>query len=282
VYCQLGRTQGTQIARKPFYTIEQIIQAVEGKIKEVKSRNAQIDFLTFVPDGEPTLDINLGEEIQELKKFNYKIAVITNSSLIWDSDVRNDLYNSDLVSLKLDAGSQKIWHRINRPNKLLEFNTILDGMLEFANTFKGKLITETMLIKNANDEIEEIEKISKFLSLLNPSKSYISIPIRPPAEKWVLPASEDIINKTFQMVNKQVKNVELLIGYEGNTFTYTGNVEEDLLSITSVHPMREDAVKEYLKKSNASSEIINKLLADKKIIELLYQNKKFYLRRLQS
>jgi len=76
--------------------------------------------------------------------------------------------------------------------------------------------------------------------------------------------------------------VEYLIGYEGNAFAFTGNVEEDLLSITAVHPMREDAVKEFLRKANADWNIIEKLIRDNKLIELEYEGKKFYIRRLKS
>jgi len=280
VYCQLGRTQETEIERKAFYEVEEIIQAVEEKIDELKERNEVIDYLTFVPDGEPTLDINLGEEIQRLKKFNIKIAVISNSSLIQDSNVRTDLYRADWVSLKIDVASEKLWHRINRPHKSLVFNAIFDGILEFASHFKGELATETMLIKNINDNVDELNKISNFLSKIKPSVSYISIPIRPPAEKWVLPPPENVINMAFQVFNKEIEKVELLIGYEGNAFAFTGNVQEDFLSITSVHPMREDAVEEFLKKAKSSWSIINILLKEEKIIKTTYQNKNFYIRKL--
>jgi len=137
-----------------------------------------------------------------------------------------------------------------------------------------------MLIKNINDNVDELNKISNFLSKIKPSVSYISIPIRPPAEKWVLPPPENVINMAFQVFNKEIEKVELLIGYEGNAFAFTGNVQEDFLSITSVHPMREDAVEEFLKKAKSSWSIINILLKEEKIIKTTYQNKNFYIRKL--
>ena len=76
--------------------------------------------------------------------------------------------------------------------------------------------------------------------------------------------------------------MEYLIGYEGNAFAFTGNVEEDLLSITSVHPMREDAVKDFLKKANAEWDVVKKLLKEGKLIELEYDGKRFYMRKLRS
>ena len=136
-----------------------------------------------------------------------------------------------------------------------------------------------MLIKDVNDNPEEIKKISNFLSELNPKTSYISIPIRPPAEKWVNPVDEAHINTAFQIISENVENCELLVGYEGDSFTFTGDVEEDLLSITSVHPMRKDSVMEFLKKSNSSWDILEKLISQNKVVELKYQNNLFYLRK---
>lgn len=119
---------------------------------------------------------------------------------------------------------------------------------------------------------------------LKPDIAYIAIPTRPPAEKWVRPANEKTINEAFQIFAKALGSgrVEYLIGYEGNAFAFTGNVEEDLLSITSVHPMREDAVKDFLKKANAEWDVVKKLLKEGKLIELEYDGKRFYMRKLRS
>jgi len=76
--------------------------------------------------------------------------------------------------------------------------------------------------------------------------------------------------------------VEYLIGYEGNAFAFTGKVEDDLLSITSVHPMREEAVTEFLKKANAKWDVVEKLLQENELLETEYQGKKFYIRRLRD
>ena len=82
IYCQLGRSLKMQIEREEFYHPEEIFKEVENKIREAMGRGEPIDYLTFVPDGEPTLDRNLGKEIEFLKQVGIKIAVITNSSLI--------------------------------------------------------------------------------------------------------------------------------------------------------------------------------------------------------
>jgi len=280
VYCQVGKTTKMEIHRRNFYRTDEIIKEVKKKIESAEKKGETVDYLSFVPDGEPTLDINIGDEIDLLRPLGIKIAIITNASLIWDGNVRNDLSKADWVSLKIDAVGKDIWHKINRPHRLLKLEAILEGELKFANIFKGELTTETMLIQGINDREKEIRKIADFLAELKPDKAYIAVPTRPPAEKEVKPANEQIINTAYQIFSKKLSNVEYLIGYEGNAFAFTENVEDDLLGITSVHPMREEGVNEFLSKTGSSWNIIQKLIEEKKLIETKYQGKKFYMRKL--
>jgi len=235
-----------------------------------------------VPDGEPTLDVNLGREISLLKHVGIPIAVITNASLLWREEVREELLAADFVSLKVDAVSHDLWRRINRPHKDLKLDKILNGVKEFARSFEGILVSETMLIDCVNYE-DELERIANFLeSLVKLDRAYIAIPTRPPTEMWVKPAKEETLNAAFQKFSKSLGSdrVEFLIGYEGNAFAFTGNVKADLLSITAVHPIREEAVAELLKKANAGWQIINELLRNGKLVRLEYEGNTYYMRKL--
>jgi len=282
VYCQLGRTSNMLVDRQTFYKPEHILTQVKRKINEATLRGEKINYITFVPDGEPTLDVNLGREISLLKHIGIPIAVITNASLLWREEVKEDLLAADFVSLKVDAVSIDLWRRINRPHKDLKLDTILDGIKQFAKSFEGILVTETMLIDGVNYE-DELERIANFLEgLVKLDKAYIAIPTRPPTEKWVKPAKEETLNVAFQTFSKKLgsNRVEFLIGYEGNAFAFTGNVKEDLLSITAVHPMREEAVAELLKKANANWQIIDELLRNGELVRLEYEGNTYYMRKL--
>ena len=100
IYCQIGRSQQMLINRKEFFTPLEILDKVNKKIQETENHGMAVDYLTFVSDGEPTLDINLGQEIELIKSTGVKIAVISNASLIWREKVQQDLSKADLVSLK--------------------------------------------------------------------------------------------------------------------------------------------------------------------------------------
>ena len=281
-YCQVGKSIKMSIKRTCYYTPEKLVETVDKKVNSAKSFNEKIDYLTFVPDGEPTLDIHLAKEIELLKPLRIKIAVITNSSLLWREDVRNDLSQADLVSVKVDALDEKIWRKINHPVKELQFDDMLEGILKFSEGYNGKLITETMLVKGVNDNIEHIQKVTDFISRINPDRAYLAIPIRPPAFKTVKAPDESVINNSFQIFSSKIRNVEYLVGYEGNAFAFTGNAEEDILSITAVHPMREDAIEELLKKGHSNKNILKNLMASGKIVEAQYERRKFYIRKLNN
>jgi wyosine [tRNA(Phe)-imidazoG37] synthetase (radical SAM superfamily) len=268
-----------QLERQVFYKPEEILNAVQDKLEETRKAGEKIDYLTFVPDGEPTLDINLEREIDLLKPLGIPLAVITNTSLIWQKDVRNALMKADWVSLKIDTVEEKVWRKVDRPHRLLKLSSILEGALEFAKTFKGKLMTETMLLANVNDEDPILRGTAEFLSLLQPTTAYLSIPTRPPAEQWAQPPDEHIINRAYQIFKEKVKYVEYLTGYEGNAFAFTGDVEGDILSITAVHPMRNDAVEEFLKRAGVNWEVVHRMIEKDLLIETEYGRNKFYLRR---
>jgi wyosine [tRNA(Phe)-imidazoG37] synthetase (radical SAM superfamily) len=283
VYCQVGKTTNKTVDRQAFYKPEELTREVKRKNNKVTVRNEKIDYLTFVPDGEPTLDLNISEEILSLKQTGMPTAVITNASLLWRDDVKEDLQEADFVSLKVDAVSEGLWRRVNRPHKDIKLNMVLKGIREFTEEFRGTLVSETMLIGNT-DYGNEFERIAEFLAELKKlNKAYIAIPTRPPTEKWVKRAKEDVINAAFQVFSKKLgaSRVEYLVDYEGNAFASTGNVEEDLLSITAVHPMREEAVKKLLKKADADWKVIEKLLGENKLVELEYEGNTYYLRKTQ-
>ena len=280
IYCQIGRAIKMDHERREHFKPEQVIEAVKEKVRKVHEAGEQIDYLTFVPDGESTLDIHLGKETHELKRLGIPIAIITNSSTMDRPDVRQELMEMDLVSVKVDSVIHDIWKKTDRPHRAIDLESILEGLKKFAAEYKGRLITETMLIDGVNDGKENLEKTAQFIAGLNPDTAYVSIPTRPPARTDVKPAGEEAINQAFQVFSRQIDRVEMLLGYEGNAFAHSGDTESDILSITAVHPMRKDAMEEFLRKDEKDWSLIEKLVKEDKLLETDFQGKKFYLRKL--
>jgi wyosine [tRNA(Phe)-imidazoG37] synthetase (radical SAM superfamily) len=268
-----------QVTRKTFYDTAAIFEKVERKVRETRDASEPVDFLTFVSDGEPTLDINLGKTIEALKPLGVKIGVISNASLISQAPVRDALEGADWVSLKIDAISEGVWRKVNRPHRSLDLDRILEGVSRFSSIRQGEWTTETMLVQGLNDIDIEVQKVARFISGLSSARSYLSIPIRPPAVESVKCPEEEAINRAYQIFREESIDVEYLIGYEGNAFASTGDAESDLLGITSVHPMREDAVGELLSRAGADWTLIERLLTAGKLVKVDYDSSVFFVRR---
>lgn len=280
VYCQQGFASHMQAERQTFYDPEELFLEVKDKVDLAKSRSEPIDYLTIVPDGEPTLDINLGKLIKRLQSLQLKVAVISNSSLMGRSDVIQELAQADLVSLKVDAVNEAIWRKVNHPLNELCREEIQKGMVTFSQEFKGELITETMLIRDINEEQKECTEVARFISQLTPAIAYLAIPTRPPAQKWVKTPQEDKINQAYQIFKQYLHRVEYLIGFEGSDFAFSGDIESDILSTSSVHPLRQDALRELIRRAQQGWVLVEKMIADDKLVELDFGGQKFYMRKL--
>jgi wyosine [tRNA(Phe)-imidazoG37] synthetase (radical SAM superfamily) len=280
VYCQVGATKKYSFERHIFYEPTVIFDEVQKHLDKLNASDKP-DYLTFVANGEPTLDINLGRSIEKLKILNIPIAVITNASLLYDEQVREDLKLADWVSVKIDAGNASVWKKINRPIAKIDFKRYVEGLIIFSEEFKGRLVSETMLVEGVNDSAGDMLQTASLVSSVHPSIAYISIPTRPPAVSSVVPPSELIINEAFQIFSEKGLNTELILGFEGTQTGFTGNAFEDILNICSVHPIRQDTMEELLRKNNADSTVLVTLLHNNYIQKMEYKSNTFYIRKFR-
>lgn len=281
VYCQVGPTRKHTITRQNFYKPSQIFGEVRQHLQKLDKKDLP-DYLTFVPNGEPTLDKGLGEAIRMLKALDIPIAVITNASLFSEEGVIGDLCEADWVSVKMDAANEQTWKAINRPHKDLYWEQLQKGIEEFAARFRGTLVSETLLVDNINDDTETIRETAFRVANLNPAKAYLSIPTRPPAKSSVRAPSEQTITEAYQAFGEQGLDTELLLGFEGTDTGFTGNAEEDILNISAVHPIREDTMAELLRKNQAGFDLVESLISEGKIKTVEFKGKNFFLRNIRS
>lgn len=279
VYCQVGRTLHMQVKRTLYSNPSEVFDEVKKKVERIRETQQNVDYISIVPDGEPTLDSSLGELIERLKELGLPVAVITNSSLTWDKSVQEDLKKADWVSVKIDAVSPNTWKQINRPHASLSLDEILQGMQEFAGSYTGTLCTETMLVKELNDNPEELTAIANFVkSRIRPYKAYIGVPTRPPAEPWVSRPEPESITAAYAIFTKEGLNAETLTGYESSGFVVTDNPVEEILEITAVHPMRRDAVEDVLNRFGVGEEVLQQLVKEGRIRKVHYEGWDYYIR----
>ncbi len=281
IYCQAGHTTRLIIKRRAFYDPLHLVDEV---VKASKKSNP--DIISFVPNGEPTLDINLGFEARLVKKKTGKpIAIFTNASLINHEDIVDELMVFDVISVKVDTVYTNTWKKLNRPHPALVLDEILDGIREFSKKYNGKLLTETMLVADINDNIDEYRGIAEYLKTIRLNKAYIQIPIRPPAEKWVKPPSEERILEAYNIFveNLGEDKVELLTAPEPGKFRFSSNLVEDIAKTIYVHPVRIDYVYEIASSRGINpEEIIDELINKGYAVIIEYMGKKFLVAKTHT
>lgn len=281
-YCQVGRTTLLQVSRSPFYDPAQILARVEERLAAARKAGERVDYVSLVPDGEPTLDSRIGETIGLLRTLGIPVAVITNASILWRNDVCRDLAAASWVSVKVDAVRERAWRRLNHPHRSLRLEDLLDGMLRFRRSFAGSLVSETMMVEGINDTEEDIDAVAAFLHKLKPSMAYLSVPTRPPVDSWVRPAHEAAVIRAHQAIAASGQPVEILAASEGLGFSGCGQAAADLLAITAVHPMRREAVEELLAHSGAGWDVVRTLVREGRIVQTTYRGESFLVRRFAS
>lgn len=278
VYCQVGVTRQREIERREFYPPQRIFEAVRARLNALRDKQQQVDYLTFVPDGEPTLDLNLPESIGLLKTLGLPVAVITNASLLWQQAVREALRAADFVSLKIDSTDESVWHHINRPHPDLRLEQIFDGIRQFAKDYQGMLCTETMLVKGLNDTAAGTQDTAAFIHQLQPAVAYLAVPTRPPAVAGTSPASEAAVIRAYEIFGKRGLKTELLITERTGEFGFTGDLQVDILNTAAVHPLTEQAIHSLLTKAGASPMMLNELVKDGRLRQVDYEGRVYYVR----
>ncbi|MBU1996346.1 MAG: radical SAM protein [Candidatus Omnitrophica bacterium] len=222
IYCQLGNEGILSNERKVFVDTDSIIREID------MFPAKDIDYYTFSGRGEPTLAKNLGEMISAVKKdSNRKVAVITNSALIYDDNVRRELALSDLVIAKLDASDDSSLNQISRPTEGVEFNSIVEGLKEFRKMFKGKLALQVMFVEKNKFLAPEIAELAK---KIDPDEVQINTPLRPSGEKPLDENDMEEIKSQFSGLNIisvfNAKKVEFSPICEQNTVLRHGKYKE--------------------------------------------------------
>jgi wyosine [tRNA(Phe)-imidazoG37] synthetase (radical SAM superfamily) len=243
VYCQLGRSKPMVNERKEYFPAEDIL--VDVKQALALHTPGDIDWITFVGSGETTLHSRLGWLINEVKVLTqHPVAVITNGSLLYLPEMREELALADAVLPSLDAGTQEMYQRVNRPMAELPFESLLEGLITFRKEYQGKLWVEVMLLQGLNDTELALRDIANALVRIQPDEVHILLPTRPPVETWVQPADEDGLLRARAILG----DIAHVIHPGSGSFDLSGNesLVDAVVGIITRHPMRESELIETL------------------------------------
>jgi wyosine [tRNA(Phe)-imidazoG37] synthetase (radical SAM superfamily) len=181
VYCQLGPTNHKTLQRSEYISQGEILQELGNFFSN--NKQLKIDYITFSGFGEPLLNVNISTIIAEIRKLSdKKIALITNGTLFIDKKVRTNVLALDLIVPSLDAASQAVFEKIDRPAAGINIEEVIEGLADLRKEFNKDIWLEIMLVKGLNDTEQELTLLKKAAQKIGPDKIQLNTPIRAPQE----------------------------------------------------------------------------------------------------
>lgn len=181
IYCQLGSIGSTTVTRKEYADNDRILEELQRKLAD----HSHPEYISLAGSGEPTLHSGIGELIRRIKLLTtVPLAVLTNGSLLWLPEVREDLMAADLVLPSLDAGDPVTFQQANRPDSSINFDQMVQGLIDFTSCFTGEVWLEVLLLAGISDTEPAVRRIAALVDQIKPARVQLNTVYRPPAESF--------------------------------------------------------------------------------------------------
>jgi len=242
VYCECGKTTCLTVKRDEYVPVKKVMEELDAYL----SNDPQLDFVTFSGSGEPTLHSGIGKIIRFLKSAypQYKVALLTNGTLLHMPDVRKEIIGADLIKVSLDAASENSFNKINRPHPALKLPRMIDGLIALRKEFSNKLWVEIFIVPDINDTEIELNKIKKVLRLVKPDKIQINTLDRPGTETWV----KSVDKKSLNEIKALLCEAEVVDRFNSGPKkrVLTGNLNKRLLATLKRRPSTVEDISQML------------------------------------
>jgi len=206
IYCEVGRTTSCVVKRDRYDDADSIIAEFRENYPHLKD---DLDIVTITGAGEPTLNLDLGYIIQNVKKISeHPVAVLTNSTMFTDDAVQSELMHADVVVPSIDAVSEDVYRKVCAPERSLDIHAINEALVEFSHKFDGKILIEVLLCEGINDTMEEFEKIASVIKRCRYDLVQLNTVHRPPAFSRAKTVSEKTLLDVALYFKSEGINVE--------------------------------------------------------------------------
>jgi len=267
LYCELA-PMATVDTQKEIISVSSIIAELKQHLSQ------KIDVITLTANGEPTLYPNLSELIDEIDKIkkNTQTLILTNSATLIDEQVFNALLKLDQVKLSLDAISNDIFKKIDRPHNDINIDDVVSKVIEFSKIYKGKLFIEILFVYGLNDTEDEVKKLNDILLQLNMQRVDLGTIDRPPAYPVVGISYKELHNISLLFDNRLPIHIASRIHAEPNNSFYN---EDEILNTLDKRPLTIDDINLLFDEETKKS--LYSLVNSKKIVKKVVGNLEFFL-----
>jgi len=233
IYCECGATTHLTSERNEYVPTHIVLDELD----DFLSNKPHLDYITFSGSGEPTLHSRLGDVVAHLKRFHghYRIALLTNGTLFSQKKLLDEVKEIDLIIPSLDAVSEDVFQKINRPAKELSSNDLINGLIDLRKSFTGNIWLEVFIVPGINDSESEILKFNEVIKQIKPDKVQLNTLDRPATESWVQASSLEEIKS---IASKLEGNVEIIARFKSREMidSYNIDIQESIIRILKRRP----------------------------------------------
>ena len=275
VYCEVGKTTNLTIERQEYIPLNDILTELKNYLDE----KPDLDYITFSGAGEPLLHNGIGKVISFIKDNypQYKLALLTNSTLLYDKDVRNEILGIDLLLPSLDAVSEKVFKKLNRPNSKLDNNKIIEDLIEFRKSFKGKIWLELFIVPSLNDTQSELELLKKTITDISPDQVQLNTLDRPGTESWIEPITKNRMEEIADFFKPLP--VEIIAKFQSRNIirSYQKDVEQQIIETIKRRPCTDKDLSEMLGiHINENNKYLSELLHEGSVVSQQLERGTFF------
>jgi len=244
VYCEVGKTTKLTTARMEYVPFNK----VRDELIRFFKNNPDPDYVTFSGSGEPTLNIRLGDVLSFIKQLKpgIPVAVLTNGTLLSDSNVRKELKNADVVLPSLDAATNDVFTRINRPAPGLNIDNYIQGLVDFRKEYKGRIYLEVFILPGYNYNDNELDELKKAIQRIKPDSVQLNTLDRPGTISGLKPAGKEELERIIEYWD--IPGVEIIATAvkRKESKSYREDTEDAILGMISRRPCTIDDLSETL------------------------------------
>jgi wyosine [tRNA(Phe)-imidazoG37] synthetase (radical SAM superfamily) len=274
IYCECGRTTNLTLERKeyvPFTTVKK-------ELTFYFANNPKPDYITFSGSGEPTLNSRIGDVLRfiENQSPDISIALLTNGTLFSEKQVREDVKDASVVIPSLDAATEKIFKKINRPSPHLQIDTIIDGLVRFRKEYSGQIWLEIFIVSGMNDTEHELTALKQAIEKIEPDQVQLNTLDRPGPVSTLRAATRQELERVLDFW--QLENVSIIadVPERKELLSYRKDTESAILGTIARRPCTLKDLSEILGlKINEVNKYLDVLEADGKI-KVVKQKRGFF------
>lgn len=171
IYCECGWNKDG-VSDKRFPCLAEVESALHKRLAELSQDDVPVDSITFSGNGEPTINPDFSAIVDATVRLrnqfypSAKISVLSNATMLGREDVFDALKKVDNPILKIDASSDELISKINKPQGVYSLSKVIERL----KAFDGNFVLQTMFLRSEDFNAQEADALAAWIEIVRDLK----------------------------------------------------------------------------------------------------------------